>query len=247
MRVTDATALCLLSGLLSALPAQDQVATPTPSKATSQSKPTKSTPTSDPVPRNEAIDYPNFVKLAQELEQLREKRRVPLKQFMEMAKDPNTIILDTRSKWAFDVVHFAGAVHLNFSDFTEPKLKKVIPSKKTRILIYCNNNFTPSLTVFRDPQTLITTRSGTVILDPAGNVPPDDLEEEIIQTGAAAPKISRLALNIPTFINLHGYGYENVYELADQLPISDPRLPLKGSAVKRNRSQSTLVKSKANK
>ena len=30
-----------------------------------------------------------------------------------------------------------------------------------------------------------------------------------------------LALNIPTFVNLHGYGYENVYELADLVSIED--------------------------
>jgi phage shock protein E len=31
-----------------------------------------------------------------------------------------------------------------------------------------------------------------------------------------------LALNIPTFINLHGYGYGNVWELADVISTSDP-------------------------
>ena len=30
-----------------------------------------------------------------------------------------------------------------------------------------------------------------------------------------------LALNIPTFINLHGYGYTNVWELADVVSIAD--------------------------
>ena len=33
-----------------------------------------------------------------------------------------------------------------------------------------------------------------------------------------------LALNIPTFINLHGYGYTNVWELADLMSIGDPRI-----------------------
>jgi hypothetical protein len=33
-----------------------------------------------------------------------------------------------------------------------------------------------------------------------------------------------LALNIPTFINLHGYGYTNVWELADVLATDDPRM-----------------------
>ena len=40
----------------------------------------------------------------------------------------------------------------------------------------------------------------------------------------AAPVISKrapLALNIPTFINLHGYGYTNVWELADVVATAD--------------------------
>lgn len=34
-------------------------------------------------------------------------------------------------------------------------------------------------------------------------------------------KRAPLALNIPTFINLHGYGYTNVWELADVVAMSD--------------------------
>ena len=35
-------------------------------------------------------------------------------------------------------------------------------------------------------------------------------------------KRAPMALNIPTFINLHGYGYANVWELADTIATSDP-------------------------
>lgn len=35
-------------------------------------------------------------------------------------------------------------------------------------------------------------------------------------------KRAPLALNIPTFINLHGYGYRNVWELADVVATTDP-------------------------
>jgi hypothetical protein len=31
-----------------------------------------------------------------------------------------------------------------------------------------------------------------------------------------------LALNIPTFINLYGYGYRNIYELGDVVDFNDP-------------------------
>jgi len=43
-------------------------------------------------------------------------------------------------------------------------------------------------------------------------------------------KRAPLALNIPTFINLHGYGYTNVWELADVVSIGDPRIEWTGKA-----------------
>jgi hypothetical protein len=39
-----------------------------------------------------------------------------------------------------------------------------------------------------------------------------------------ALKRAPLALNIPTFINLYGYGYRNLYELGDTVKTSDPRI-----------------------
>ena len=39
-----------------------------------------------------------------------------------------------------------------------------------------------------------------------------------------ARKSAPLALNIPTFINLYGYGYQNIYELNDVVAMSDDRL-----------------------
>ncbi|GAB5489612.1 MAG: rhodanese-like domain-containing protein [Parasphingorhabdus sp.] len=39
-----------------------------------------------------------------------------------------------------------------------------------------------------------------------------------------ARKSAPLALNIPTFINLYGYGFKNIYELNDVVAMSDPRL-----------------------
>ncbi len=37
-------------------------------------------------------------------------------------------------------------------------------------------------------------------------------------------KSAPLALNVPTFINLYGYGYENIYELSGAYSISDPEI-----------------------
>lgn len=43
-----------------------------------------------------------------------------------------------------------------------------------------------------------------------------------------ASKIARLALNIPTFINLYGYGYRNVYELQGSHYLANPDIAWTG-------------------
>ncbi|MBR9834968.1 MAG: rhodanese-like domain-containing protein [Alphaproteobacteria bacterium] len=131
------------------------------------------------------IDYPGFLALSEDVFALRETRLVSLADFTRMKGEPGTLILDTRSRQAFEMGHVDGAVNLPFSDFTDAKLAEVIPSKDTRILIYCNNNF-------------------------SDNIAPVML------------KRVELALNIPTFINLYGYGYEDIYELGELTQISHP-------------------------
>ena len=79
------------------------------------------------------IDYDGFQDLTKKLRNVRAQRRVPIEVFLKMANAKDTIILDTRSKAAFEDIHLAGAIHLNFSDFTAEKLTKVIPHKSTRI------------------------------------------------------------------------------------------------------------------
>jgi hypothetical protein len=41
-----------------------------------------------------------------------------------------------------------------------------------------------------------------------------------------------VALNIQTFINLHAYGYNNVYELGPLLDVKATKIPFEGSTVK---------------
>lgn len=132
--------------------------------------------TAQDAPGSAEIDYTGFMDLTDEVFELREQRLLSLDEFNAMAAEPDTIILDARSRFAFEMGHIEGAVNLPFSDFTDEKLAEIIPSPETRVLIYCNNNFT------------------------------DDVEPIPLK------RIS-LALNIPTFINLYGYGYENIYEL----------------------------------
>lgn len=143
---------------------------------------------------NGRIDYEAFLKLTREVEPYRQSRRISEDEFLRMAAEEGTVVLDTRSKEKYDLRHVKGAVHLNFSDFTDQALARVIPSKDTRILIYCNNNF-------------------------------------IGDSRSMFGKMAPLALNIPTFINLYGYGYRNVYELQPDLPLFTTKIPFEGTMI----------------
>ncbi len=90
---------------------------------------------------NPQIDYRLFLQEAARLEPLRESHRVTEADFQRMAAAPGTIVLDARSAANFRRLHLRGAINLSLPDFTAVDLARVIPDKRTRILIYCNNNF----------------------------------------------------------------------------------------------------------
>lgn len=142
---------------------------------------------------NPQIDINKFAILTQEVAQLRDSRRLAEDDFIRLAAEPGTIVLDARSREKYDQLHVKGAVHLNFSDFNEESLRRIIPTKTTRVLIYCNNNFEGEPKFF----------TGKVV-----------------------------ALNIPTFITLHGHGYTNVHELGPLLDIKTTKIPFAGKSVK---------------
>jgi rhodanese-like protein len=97
----------------------------------------------DPKPtiKNPAIDMDGYLKVSSKAAQHRASRRLSETDFLRMQHDPRTIVLDARSRQKFDLLHIDGAINLNFSDITVESLKRTIPDKSTRILIYCNNNF----------------------------------------------------------------------------------------------------------
>ncbi len=97
---------------------------------------------------NRQINFNAFLADAVKVESHRAQRRVSVEEFVRLANTSGTIVLDTRSKAAFDRKHIKGARHLNFSDITKDSLAKVIPNPETRILIYCNNNFTNNSPAF---------------------------------------------------------------------------------------------------
>jgi hypothetical protein len=139
-----------------------------------------------------------------------------------MAAEENTIILDTRSKEMYDAKHIKGAIHLNFSDFTQINLARLIPDTNTRILIYCNNNILDDALYF-----------------PTKSISPEEREIMHLQSLPNGPKEFPLtmALNVPTYINLYGYGYKNVYELADLVSINFTEIEFEGTEVYTERSE----------
>jgi len=90
---------------------------------------------------NPLIDYTAFEQNVSAVGGLRPHRRVTEEDFLRMASDPQTIVLDARSAGKFAMLHVKGARNLSLPDITAEELAKIIPSKSTRVLIYCNNNF----------------------------------------------------------------------------------------------------------
>ena len=161
------------------------------------------------------VSFNDFKGLVAEVEKHRADRLVDLDTFLKKSKEPGVIILDSRSKFRFDRIHMKDAKHLNFSDFTQDNLQRIIPAFETTVLIYCNNNFEgnqtdfPSKVVFPVAEPLVT---------PATQF-------------AAQVKPLMMALNIPTYVNLYGYGYRNVYELHELVDVNDPRIAFEGTIV----------------
>jgi len=162
------------------------------------------------------VSFDDFKELVAQVEPLRAKRLIDLDTFLKMSKEPGVIILDSRSDFRFDRIHIKGAKHLSFTDFTQDNLAKVIPTFDTKILIYCNNNFEGNQTDFASK-----VASPKIFQD-----------DSITRQFAAQAKPIMMALNIPTYVNLHGYGYRNVYELHELVNVSDPRITFEGSIVK---------------
>jgi hypothetical protein len=175
------------------------------------------------LPKPPFVDFDVYEKLVAEVKQHRKTRLLTAQEFSRRSQSDKhrVIILDTRSDSAYAAVHIKGAVHLNFSDFTQENLAKIIPSPDYEILIYCNNNFNitninPALVdEKRFAQVMATKSSGPTI--------------DIMQI--FKPPIT-LALNIPTYINLYGYGYTNVYELGELVSTYDGIIEFEGTAVK---------------
>ena len=90
---------------------------------------------------NPAIDMQAYLRVSAEAAAHRQSHRVSERDFLQMSREPGTIVLDARSAEKYRLLHVKGAVNLSFPDITVASLQQAIPDKATRILIYCNNNF----------------------------------------------------------------------------------------------------------
>ncbi len=158
------------------------------------------------------VDYDDFKTLVTEVETHREERLVDLDTFLKMSKEENVVILDSRSDFRYNRKHLKGSIHLSFTDYTQENLAKLIPDPNTKILIYCNNNFDGDQIDFASKV----------------SIPTESIETQILSNR----KPIMLALNIPTYINLYGYGFRNIYELDELVNINDPRIEFEGTEVK---------------
>ena len=135
-------------------------------------------------------------------------------------------------------MHMHGAIHLDYAAFNAYDLARLIPDKNTRILIYCNNNIDTDT-----PEGFDGIKSERVKLEiqrnmvskaaPVRTFDNARIRQQSGYEGVELDQSRTLALNIPTFINLYGYGYTNVYELNELIKPNDPRLQLEGHSIPR--------------
>ncbi|MGZ8845557.1 MAG: rhodanese-like domain-containing protein, partial [Pyrinomonadaceae bacterium] len=73
---------------------------------------------------NPAIDMAGYLRVSAEAAKHREARRLSEADFIRMASEPGTVILDARSKQRFDELHISGAINLSFSDIAVESLRR---------------------------------------------------------------------------------------------------------------------------
>ena len=202
------------------------------------------------------VSFEDYENLMTSVKEHRKTRLVDLDKFNQMSMRQDVYILDTRSKEMYDRKHVKGAIHLNFSDFTQENLDALFPNRNATILIYCNNNFMDDFdfaNIIADQNFAskvsrpVIDMSEIVITNPVvtqtfqtadqteiqNNTEIRELEEvkEVERTIIVPETEITLALNIPTYINLFGYGYKNVYELSELISIYDSRIQFEGTEV----------------
>ena len=174
------------------------------------------------------VDYDYFEKVTKDAKIQRASRLINFNTFIQYSNEPNTIILDTRSKKMYDRLHLKGAIHINFSEFTQDYLTSIIPDTNTRILIYCNNNFKQFTNIQALQGLQLSIRRN---MASKAYIPPPKITTSNARLIVNPKPINTMALNIPTYINLYGYHYRNVYELDELVAVNNPLLQFEGTDV----------------
>jgi hypothetical protein len=103
--------------------------------------------TAEKIP-NPLIDYDGFERIVASSMCERESHRLTEAEFLAGMRESGVVVLDARSDARYRLRHVKGAVTLPFTDFTAESLAHVVPRKDTKVLIYCNNNFSDSPQAF---------------------------------------------------------------------------------------------------
>src|SRR5688500_2443691 len=90
---------------------------------------------------NRLIHYDAFAGQVARVGEIRQRHRLTEDEFIRMANEPGTVVLDARSSEKYAQLHVKGAKNLSLPDITADELARILPDKSTRVLIYCNNNF----------------------------------------------------------------------------------------------------------
>lgn len=94
---------------------------------------------------------------------------VKVDRFIRLSKKKDAVILDLRGADAYQAGHIEGAI-LFGADISEEKLRQLIPSKDSTVLLYCTNSLHGtrmiSLTDVSLPQLLFLGYKNTYILSP---------------------------------------------------------------------------------
>ncbi|MES2514254.1 MAG: rhodanese-like domain-containing protein [Bacteroidota bacterium] len=203
-------------------------------------------------PTASLVDFDAYETLVGEVKQHRKNHMLNASEFVATSIQEKVIILDTRSDSMYAAAHVKGAIHLNFSDFTQDNLAKIIPSPDYKILIYCNNNFEskPSALAMNlnleryfvtkvsrpmDFKPIIVDQKKITKPKPKANSKSKsgpNVSDELSQTDyPLVTKPITLALNIPTYINLYGYGYRNIFELSELVNTNSGQIEFEGTAI----------------
>ena len=97
---------------------------------------------------NPLINYVQFQNIVHRSASPRELHRLTERQFLDTLREDGVVLLDARSASMYRLRHVQGAINLPFTDFTADALARVIPRKDSKVVIYCNNNFSGSPVAF---------------------------------------------------------------------------------------------------